>query len=132
MGNVVVWADIPVRDMARAKEFYSRLLGTPVVPMPGAEDQIALLMPAERDEGMAVSADLALNAATEPSIAHGPVIYLSSNGDIDGMLQRAVEAGGTILREKAFMGDMVGWIAWIQDSEGNRIGIQEPSAGKGA
>jgi predicted enzyme related to lactoylglutathione lyase len=24
------------------------------------------------------------------------------------------------------MGDMVGWIAFFEDSEGNRVGIQQP------
>lgn len=131
MGNVVVWADIPVRDLARAREFYAKLLGTPVMPMPGAEEQIALLMPAKQ-EGNAVSADLALNAMTEPSTTHGPVVYLGSNGDIDGMLRRAVEGVGKIIGEKVDRGPMVGWIAWIEDTEGNLIGIQEPSAEKGA
>jgi predicted enzyme related to lactoylglutathione lyase len=131
MGNVVVWADIPVRDLARAREFYSLLLGTPVVPMPGAEDQIALLMPSEQS-GNVVSADLALSARTEPSTTHGPVVYLGSNGDIDGMLQRALDGGGKIVGEKVFRGPMVGWVAWIEDTEGNLIGIQEPAAEKGA
>jgi predicted enzyme related to lactoylglutathione lyase len=51
---------------------------------------------------------------------------LSALGDIDGMLERAVSAGGSILREKGFMGEGIGWIAYIQDSEGNRVGIQQP------
>ena len=38
----------------------------------------------------------------------------------------ALQAGGRILEEKQFRGDMIGWIAFIEDSEGNRIGIQEP------
>jgi len=25
------------------------------------------------------------------------------------------------------MGEMVGWVAWVEDSEGNLIGIQQPA-----
>jgi len=42
------------------------------------------------------------------------------------MTARVVEAGGTVVQEPQFMGDMVGWIAFFIDSEGNRIGIQQP------
>ena len=45
---------------------------------------------------MDVSADLAVGQST-PSTTHGWTIYLGSMGDIDGMLVRAVEAGGRVL-----------------------------------
>ena len=32
-----------------------------------------------------------------------------------------------MLKPKEFMGDMVGWVAWVEDSEGNLIGIQQPA-----
>ena len=57
----------------------------------------------------------------------GPTVYLGSVGDIDGMLARVVEAGGTVLQDKLLMGDMVGWVAFVEDTEGNRIGIQQPA-----
>ena len=57
----------------------------------------------------------------------GCTVYLNTNGDLDGMLARVVEAGGTVLQEKQDMGEMVGWIAFFEDSEGNRIGLQQPS-----
>lgn len=127
MANVLVWADIPVKDMARAKAFYEKLLGNEVQEIPGMEGQVGLLMPMGTGSPDDASADLALNAMTEPSTTHGTVIYLSAQGDIDGMLQRAVEAGGTIHKEKQDMGQFGGWLAYIVDTEGNLIGIQQPS-----
>ncbi len=41
------------------------------------------------------------------------------------MLKRAVEAGGAILMEKMYM-EMAGWMAFIKDTEGNRIGLHQP------
>jgi predicted enzyme related to lactoylglutathione lyase len=124
MANYVVWADIPVTDMDRARKYYSLLLGGPVELMPGTTE-VALLMPLGTGDPSDVSGDLVLNFGT-PSSTHGATVYLSALGDIDGMLERAVSAGGSILREKAFMGEGIGWLAYIQDSEGNRVGVQQP------
>lgn len=127
MSNVLVWADIPVKDMDRARAFYSKLLGNPVEEMPGSQGQVALLMPMGTGEPSDASADLALGIEKAPSATHGPTIYLSANGDIDGMLERAIEAGGRIQSPKEDFGEMGGWLATIIDSEGNLIGLQQPS-----
>lgn len=127
MANVVVWVDIPVKDLARARDFYSKLLQNPVDEIPGQEGRVALLMQVGTGSPDDVSADLAVGGMTEPSRTHGPVVYLSSQGDIDGMLQRAVDAGGSIVQPKQDFGQMGGWLAYIIDTEGNLIGLQEPS-----
>jgi len=121
MGNVIVWADIACTDVARAKAFYEHMTGLPVSFMPGSDDTIALIGGPEEGE-MVVSADLYVGTPSHD----GPTVYFSSRGDIDGMLDRVKEAGGKVLQEKRFMGDMVGVLAFVEDSEGNRIGIQEP------
>jgi hypothetical protein len=126
MSDVIVWAELPVLDMTRARAFYSALLGTPVDEMPGQGGKVALLMPPGTGDPDDVSADLALDAITKPSATHGPVIYLSANGDIDGMIERAIMAGGTLRAPKQNFGEMGGWLAWIVDSEGNLIGLQQP------
>ena len=128
MGNVVVWVDIPVVDLDRARAFYEKLLGNPIQLMPSADGQSqnALLMPLGTGSPDDVSGDLAAAGPTKPSSTHGCVPYLSAQGDIDGMLERAVEAGGSIHASKQNFGQMGGWLAWIIDSEGNLIGLQQP------
>ena len=121
MGNVIVWADIPVVDLRRASAFYAAVTGRPVVGMEGAEDEVAVIVGPDME--FVVSADL--HTGGRPS-HDGATVYLAADGDIDGMLARVTEAGGSILQEKQFMGDMVGWIAFFEDTEGNRIGIQQP------
>jgi len=71
-----------------------------------------------------VSADLYLGGTPSHD---GARVFLGSNGDIDAMLARVPEAGGTVIKPKEFMGEMVGWVAWVEDSEGNLIGIQQPA-----
>lgn len=127
MPNLLVWADLPVKDMARARKFYAHLLGNDVPEIPGQEGRVAMLMPPGTGDAMDAAVDLAAEARTQPSTTHGPVIYLSAMGDIDGMLVRAEEAGGRIIEPKADFGQFGGWLAWIEDTEGNLVGLQQPS-----
>jgi len=138
MPNVVVWVDIPVKDMQRARKFYEHLLGNPIDEMPGSEGSSALLMPMGTGSETDVSADLATAGSTlgfegpavrmtEPSSTHGPIVYLSAKDDIDGMLERAVQAGGKIHAPKQDFGQMGGWLALIVDTEGNLIGLSQES-----
>jgi predicted enzyme related to lactoylglutathione lyase len=121
MANTIVWADIPVTDMESARRFYGALLQAEVASMEGAESRVALL-PSERGD---VSADLALSEDRKPS-TDGATVYFGSKGDIEGMAARAVEAGGKILTPPTDMGEMVGTIAYVLDSEGDRIGLHTP------
>jgi predicted enzyme related to lactoylglutathione lyase len=124
MSNPIVWADIPATDLQRAMKFYGHVTGRKVLAMPGADD-IAVFEPSE-ERMDSVSADLYLGGTPSHT---GATIYLGGEGDMDGMLERVIEAGGRILEGKVFRGDMVGWIAFFEDSEGNRIGIQQPPEG---
>jgi predicted enzyme related to lactoylglutathione lyase len=41
------------------------------------------------------------------------------------MLARVTEAGGKVLQGKQLMGETIGWLAYVEDTEGNHIGIQQ-------
>ena len=110
MGDTIIWADIPVEDLERASAFYTAVTGTAVMPMPNAPTEVALLMSPDGEGG--VSADLYVGGTPGKD---GATVYLNTWGDLDGMLVRVVEAGGVVLQEKQFMGDMVGWVAFVQD-----------------
>lgn len=125
MNDIIVWADIPVTDLERASKFYAHVTGMAVQAMPGGMDVAVISPPAGQGSGeMVVSADLYVGG--KPS-HDGPTVYLGTGGDIDGMAARVVEAGGKMLQEKQNMGEMVGWIAFFEDTEGNRIGMQQPA-----
>jgi predicted enzyme related to lactoylglutathione lyase len=82
--------------------------------------------PPDMTEGtFPVSFDLALTDNNKPS-ADGCTVYLNSYGDPEGMLQRAVDAGGELLMPVTDMGQMVGFVGFFKDSEGNRIGVHKP------
>jgi uncharacterized protein len=133
MENTVVWADIPVTDLDRAMAFYGAVLKRPFTKIEGM-DGIAIEAPPEgMGEGdmsgdMPVSFDLALAETQKPSM-EGCTIYLNSGGDPEGMMDRAAKAGGEILMPVTNMGEMVGFIGFFRDTEGNRIGVHKRSAG---
>ncbi len=121
MDNTIVWVDIPVADMDRARAFYSAVLQAEVPLMEGAGGDVALL---PMDQGT-VSGDLVRSDRAQPGLS-GCTVYLNSNGDPEGMVERAVAAGGKVIAPVASMGDMVGFIGFFEDSEGNRIGVHKP------
>ena len=124
MANTIVWADIPVTDMDRARAFYGAVLQAEIPLMDGANGDVALL-PGEQGT---VSGDLACGENQKPS-TDGCTIYLDTKCDPEGMIERAVAAGGKVLMPVTSMGDMVGSIGFFLDSEGNRIGVHKPPQG---
>ena len=131
MENTIVWADIPVTDLDRAMKFYGAVLQRKFTKVEGM-DGIALEAPSEgAPEGQLdqypVSFDLALGETLKPS-TEGCTVYLNSYGDPEGMLDRAVAAGGELIMPVTDMGEMAGFIGFFKDSEGNRIGVHKPPA----
>lgn len=123
MAGVLVWADIPVVDMERARRFYGELLQGEMTVMPGGGWEVAV-----PPQTMGPAAfDLTTIEGLRPS-ADGVTIYFDSGGDIEGMVRRAEAAGGTVQSPPTDMGPMVGVLAFIIDTEGNRIGIREASS----
>jgi len=126
--NTIVWADIPVTDMDRARNFYSAVLQADIELMEGADGDVALL-PWDPQQGT-VGGDLVRGEFAKPG-AGGITIYLNSKGDPEGMMARAVAAGGQVAMPVSDMGEMVGFIGHFIDSEGNRIGVHAPHAAQG-
>jgi uncharacterized protein len=123
MADYIIWADIPVIDMKRAAKFYGDVLQVPVNVMPGTNDTVAVIGSGTPDNP-SISADLYVGGTPSHD---GPTIYVTPGDDLDATIARVEPAGGKILQEKKFMGDVVGWIAFFEDSEGNRIGVQKPA-----
>lgn len=120
MTNTIVWADIPVTDMDRARKFYAAVLKADIELMPGMED--VALLPMEPGDA---SGDLVKSDNAKPG-AGGITVYLDSKGDPEGMIERAVGAGGQLAMPVTDMGEMVGFIGFFIDSEGNRVGVHAP------
>ncbi len=116
--NPVVHAEIPVTNMDRALRFYTGVLGLEFERRKVDGYDMAF---ATRWAG-ATGASLAL-ACGDVYVPgkSGPILYLDV-ADIDAVLVRAEAAGGRILYPKTHAGE-AGFIAEIEDSEGNRMGL---------
>jgi len=119
MKNVFTWVDIPTKDFDRAVKFYSDLLGEEVK----VDDSMGMklgFLPMEGKEG--VGGDLIPPSHDHEPSSHGTRVYLSCEGMLDEVLERVENIGGKIVRTK-FKLEGAGWIAMINDSEGNMIGL---------
>jgi len=108
--------------MERARRFYGEMLQTELIAMPGAGWDVAV----PPQEMGPIAFDLTNIEGQRPS-ADGVTIYFDSGGDIEGMVGRAESAGGTIQSPPTDMGPIVGVLAFVIDTEGNRIGIRQAS-----
>lgn len=120
MQNVVVWFDIPVSDMDRAIAFYEALTGQRLTRLPVAPGKETALFEAEGPG--AVSGCLFSAPEDQPS-HYGSRVYLNANPSIDAWLSRVEPAGGKILVGKTPIASGQGFFAYIEDSEGNRVGL---------
>ncbi|NKB70357.1 MAG: VOC family protein [Candidatus Latescibacteria bacterium] len=119
--NTVVWFDIPVLDIDRAQTFYQRIFEVEMEAVPVPDGQMAMFpfSPGSASGALVQSTDY------KPSLT-GTVVYLNGGDDLAGPLSRIAAAGGSVLQEKTSIGEH-GYIAFFQDTEGNRIGLHSPA-----
>ena len=116
--NPVIWFEIPVLEMDRARKFYRDVLGFDLEARTFGPLLMAFF-PMERDKagagGALVKADGYIPAPT------GTRMYFSV-GDIEPTLEKVVQAGGKVVREKTSIGEY-GFVADFLDTEGNLISL---------
>ena len=59
----------------------------------------------------------------KPSETDGPLIYLNANPDVQIVLAKVVDAGGSIALPKTEISPEHGYMAMFIDTEGNRIAL---------
>lgn len=120
--NAINWFEIPVTQFERAKTFYSTILEIEITEMQLGGDRLGLL--AYDGEGGGVGGAIVEGLDYVPS-QRGCLIYLSCGDDLNDVLNRVVDAGGRIERDKtpvSYEADL-GYHAIFIDTEGNRIGL---------
>ena len=121
MQHAINWFEIPVADLSRATAFYAEVLRIELRPERFQEIPMAVFPYGPPEQ--AVGGALILDARKRPSAA-GVVVYLSAGTDIRGAVSRVVKAGGRVMMPVTDIGDP-GFIALIQDTEGNVVGLHE-------
>lgn len=124
MSNALSWFEIPVTDLARAKEFYGRVLQAELREETVGGTNMALFPYQNGGVGGALIA----GEHHVPS-ATGALIYLNAGDDLGGALRRVEEAGGKVVMGATKLTDTIGSIAIFLDSEGNRTALHSPPQG---
>ena len=120
--NIVSWVEIPVKQMARAINFYETVFSVGLEKNHGGEFDMAWFPYSEGRYGS--GAALVCHKEFYQPSPNGVVVYLASMaGDLDVELERVEDAGGKILQHKNKIFGEHGFLAVILDTEGNRIAL---------
>jgi predicted enzyme related to lactoylglutathione lyase len=118
--ELVNWLEIPVLDMERARRFYEAVLDCKIVDME-VGDEIYPCIPNKNDDGF--SGALVQYDFRKPG-NDGPLVYLTASPDVETMVKRILEAGGSIIKERTEIAPGFGFFSMFRDSEGNTLAIQ--------
>lgn len=116
--NPVIWFEICVQDMERARKFYESVFQFNLTKLDSAKfDMWGFPM----EQGQAGAAGALIRIEGVASGAGGTLVYFSCD-DCAVQAARAAENGGSIHRPKFSIGQY-GFAALINDTEGNVIGL---------
>jgi len=121
MANAINWFEIPAANHERAVKFYSQILGANLQPMEMAGVKMAFLPADDGDIGGAICS----GEGYKPS-AEGTLVYLNAGEDLSAPLSKVEKAGGKVVMPKTKISDEIGYMAYIMDSEGNKIALHSP------
>lgn len=114
----VMYFEIPVTDMQRATEFYSKVFGFDFEMQRIDGNEMALFPVNEKG----ASGALAKGESYHPSV-DGTRVYFQV-ADIRLTMQKALAAGGKELYPVTSLGE-AGQVAEFSDSEGNRVALHQ-------
>ena len=123
--NPVVYFEIPVLELDRACNFYSKVFETTLTQ--DVVDGYQMAFFETLGDSFGATGALVVGDVYIPS-HQGCFLYFGVES-IDETVARALEHGGSVLYPKKSNGDL-GFVAEIQDTEGNRIGLQEEMTGE--
>ncbi len=122
MDNPVGWFEIYVKDMPRAKAFYEAVLAVKLDKLESTAGGISEMraFPMRQDAPGAAGALVKMEGGPAGGGA-STIVYFTSD-DCSREVARVKEHGGSVKKDKFSIGQY-GFIALIEDPEGNVIGL---------
>lgn len=120
--RAITWFEIPSVDFDRAIRFYETVLQTKLqreviggVPMAifGHEDA-------------ATGGSIVYDPQQSKPSADGVIVYLNAGESVTSALDRAKRAGGVVRGSVIELPNKLGYIGYLLDTEGNRVGLHTP------
>lgn len=122
--NAISWFEIPVADFDRARKFYSTIYDYDMPVMDMGPVKMGILLH-HRDNG-GIGGAIIHGEMHIPS-KHGARVYLNAGNDLQIVLGRVDAAGGKVVLGKNFLGEGMGYMAMLEDTEGNLISLHSPN-----
>ncbi len=116
MSAPICHVEIPVRNMARAKKFYAGVFGW---KFKAFSPRYVMFI---TGEGEKLGGALAKTDLKELPPDGGVTVYVKVES-IKEALSKAKEWGGQVLQKRTEIGGDNGYIAFLRDTEGNRMGL---------
>ena len=113
--NAVVWAEIPVSDMARAKAFYAAVVGAELNDQEGGPNPMSVFAAKDR---AAVAGHLYPGKPAAPGT--GPTIHLAVEA-VGPAMERVAANGGQVV--SPVIDIPAGKFAYCLDPDGNSFGV---------
>ena len=119
------WNEFMAKAAAKAKAFYTSVMGWTADEMPGPGDSIYTVF---KKDDQPVGGMMAIkDSAAPPDTPSHWYSYISVD-DVDACAAAVTEAGGQVLAGP-FDVDGIGRIATILDADGGPVGIMTPASG---
>jgi len=119
--NALNWFEIPVNDFDRAKKFYESIFSYQMPENIMGPARMGFFL-YDMQAGKVGGAIVYRPDFYTPS-ENGSLIYLNCQPDLQVVLNKVTDAGGTILTPKTPVAPELGFWALIKDSEGNRVAL---------
>ena len=122
LGNALNWFEIPASDFDRAKKFYETLFDYQMPEMQMGPVKMGFFL--YDQPGGKVGGAICKSEMHKPS-EDGALIYLNCQPDLQVALDKVEAAGGKIIQKKTAISpdQNLGYMAFIIDSEGNKVGL---------
>ncbi|NJM75770.1 MAG: VOC family protein [Acaryochloridaceae cyanobacterium RU_4_10] len=121
--NPIVWCEIYVQDMDRAKRFYESVFEVKLEKLESPDTSIEMWAFPMAMDAVGASGALVKMDGVE-SGGRGTIPYFHCD-EVAVELERVVTAGGKIYTPKESIGQY-GFMALVVDTEGNTIGLHMP------
>lgn len=129
MQNAISWFEIPTIAIGRATQFYEYIFQIKLAPLDLPNIKMRMF-PLDDRMTQVGGALVESGGFHKPSATDGPLIYLNGNPDVQLVLDRVEKAGGKILIPKTEISPEYGFMAVLQDTEGNRIALHSVPVAK--
>jgi predicted enzyme related to lactoylglutathione lyase len=115
--SAINWFEIPATDFERAVRFYSEIFACEIPTRDMGHTRMGFF---QHQPGAGTGGAVVHGEHYAPS-TNGTRVYLNAGADLTAVLDRVTDAGGTVVMGKTQVSPEIGFIAVIDDTEGNRV-----------